>query len=47
MSFGIATTQDAFDHEALDRLLWDFMVSYYEVAQVGNLRSDASLVAQS
>lgn len=36
VSFGIATTQDAFDHEALDRLLWDFMVSYYEVAQVGN-----------
>jgi geranylgeranyl reductase family protein len=39
VSFGIATTQDAFDHEALDRLLWDFMVSYYEVAQVGNLRA--------
>ncbi|HEV8587801.1 MAG TPA: NAD(P)/FAD-dependent oxidoreductase [Pyrinomonadaceae bacterium] len=38
VSFGIATTQDAFDHEALDQLLWDFMVSYYEVAQVGNLR---------
>ena len=35
VSFGIATTQDAFDHEALDRLLWDFMVSYYEVAQLG------------
>jgi len=30
VSFGIATTQDAFDHEALDQLLWDFMVSYYE-----------------
>ena len=30
VSFGIATTQDAFDHEALDRLLWDFMVSYYD-----------------
>jgi flavin-dependent dehydrogenase len=30
VSFGIATTQDAFDHEALDKLLWDFMVSYYE-----------------
>src|SRR5436853_313847 len=38
ISFGIATTQDAFEHEALDKLLWDFMVSYYEVAQVGNLR---------
>ena len=29
ISFGIATTQDAFDHEVLDALLWDFMVSYY------------------
>jgi geranylgeranyl reductase family protein len=38
ISFGIATTQDAFDHESLDALMWDFMVSYYEVAQVGNLR---------
>ena len=37
VSFGIATTQDAFDHEALDRLLWDFMVSYYEVNHDGNL----------
>lgn len=39
VSFGIATTQDAFDHEALDRLLWDFMVSYYDVVQVGNVRA--------
>lgn len=38
VSFGIATTQDAFDHKSLDALLWDFMVSYYEVAQVGELR---------
>jgi geranylgeranyl reductase family protein len=38
ISFGIATTQDAFDHESLDMLMWDFMVAYYEVAQVGNLR---------
>jgi|ERR1051326_482774 flavin-dependent dehydrogenase len=29
VSFGIATTQDAFDHKSLDMLLWDFMVSYY------------------
>jgi geranylgeranyl reductase family protein len=36
VSFGIATTQDEFDHEKLDALLWDFMVSYYEVAQVGS-----------
>lgn len=43
ISFGIATTQDAFDHESLDALLWDFMVSYYEVAQVGNLRPQMRL----
>ena len=43
ISFGIATTQDAFDHEALDKLLWDFMVSYYEVAQVGKLRQPMRL----
>ncbi|HYY58175.1 MAG TPA: NAD(P)/FAD-dependent oxidoreductase [Pyrinomonadaceae bacterium] len=29
ISFGIATAQDAFDHAALDSLLWDFMVDYY------------------
>ncbi|HKR01006.1 MAG TPA: NAD(P)/FAD-dependent oxidoreductase [Pyrinomonadaceae bacterium] len=29
VSFGIATAQDAFDHEALDQLLWKFMVGYY------------------
>lgn len=38
ISFGIATTQDAFDHESLDALMWDFMVAYYEAAQVGSLR---------
>ena len=43
VSFGIATTQDAFDHQALDELLWDFMVSYYEVTQVGNLRAPIRL----
>jgi geranylgeranyl reductase family protein len=31
ISFGIATSQDAFDHQALDRLLWDFMVGYYHM----------------
>jgi geranylgeranyl reductase family protein len=36
VSFGIATTQDAFDHEALDRLLWDFMVSYYDSVRTGS-----------
>jgi geranylgeranyl reductase family protein len=30
ISFGIATTQDAFDHEPLDALLWQFMIGYYE-----------------
>jgi geranylgeranyl reductase family protein len=29
LSFGIATTQDAFDHTALDRMMWDFMIGYY------------------
>jgi len=36
VSFGIATTQDAFDHEALDKLMWDFMLSYYESAGAGS-----------
>lgn len=30
VSFGIATTQDSFDHQELDRLLWEFMTGYYE-----------------
>jgi flavin-dependent dehydrogenase len=29
ISFGIATTQDAFQHQPLDKLLWDFMLGYY------------------
>lgn len=29
ISFGIATSQDAFDHQALDQMLWQFMVGYY------------------
>jgi geranylgeranyl reductase family protein len=29
ISFGIATTQDAFKHQPLDDLLWKFMVAYY------------------
>ena len=35
VSFGIATTQDAFDHQALDQLMWDFMVSYYKSVSTG------------
>jgi geranylgeranyl reductase family protein len=29
ISFGIATTQDAFEHQPLDDLLWLFMLGYY------------------
>lgn len=29
ISFGIATTQDAFAHQPLDDLLWQFMIGYY------------------
>ena len=29
ISFGIATTQDTFEHEPLDHLLWQFMTGYY------------------
>jgi geranylgeranyl reductase family protein len=36
ISFGIATTQDAFDHESLDALLWDFMVAYYDRYRTGS-----------
>ncbi|HVQ37936.1 MAG TPA: NAD(P)/FAD-dependent oxidoreductase [Pyrinomonadaceae bacterium] len=35
ISFGIATTQDAFEHKALDQLLWDFMIGYYEQREAG------------
>src|SRR3989442_11692319 len=35
ISFGIATTQDAFEHKALDRLLWRFMIGYYEQREDG------------
>ncbi len=36
ISFGIATTQDAFEHKALDRLLWQFMIGYYEQREDGS-----------
>jgi geranylgeranyl reductase family protein len=35
ISFGIATTQDAFDHKALDSLLWQFMFGYYRQREDG------------
>ena len=31
ISFGIATSQDAFDHQTLDELLWRFMIGYYRM----------------
>jgi flavin-dependent dehydrogenase len=33
ISFGIATAQDAFDHHALDELLWKFMCGYYRIRE--------------
>ncbi|MDQ1589988.1 MAG: hypothetical protein QOG71_615, partial [Pyrinomonadaceae bacterium] len=33
ISFGIATSQDAFDHRALDALLWEFMIGYYRIRE--------------
>ena len=38
ISFGIATTQDAFEHQPLDDLLWRFMVTYYQQRIDANLR---------
>jgi geranylgeranyl reductase family protein len=35
ISFGIATAQDSFEHKALDRMLWDFMVGYYREREKG------------
>src|SRR5882762_1709073 len=33
ISFGIATSQDAFEHQPLDKLLWDFMIGYYRLGE--------------
>ncbi len=33
VSFGIATSQDAFKHKPLDELLWKFMLGYYRRAE--------------
>jgi geranylgeranyl reductase family protein len=38
VSFGIATTQDAFKHEPLDDLLWQFMIGYYEQCEGGKVK---------
>jgi geranylgeranyl reductase family protein len=37
ISFGIATTQDAFEHQPLDDLLWRFMVGYYHQCAGANV----------
>ena len=36
ISFGIATTQDAFEHAALDGLLWELMFGYYGLREREN-----------
>jgi geranylgeranyl reductase family protein len=33
ISFGIATSQDAFNHRSLDALLWEFMIGYYRIRE--------------
>ncbi len=45
ISFGIATAQDAFDHKALDRMLWDFMVEYYRTRGATVTSKDAQDVS--
>jgi geranylgeranyl reductase family protein len=47
ISFGIATTQDAFDHKALDELLWQFMISYYEQREDGRADRKKNIWANS
>ncbi|MFL6333307.1 MAG: geranylgeranyl reductase family protein [Pyrinomonadaceae bacterium] len=39
ISFGIATAQDAFEHKALDQMLWDFMIGYYREREKGGASS--------
>lgn len=38
ISFGIATTQDAFEHQPLDDLLWRFMVGYYQQCEGASIK---------
>jgi len=38
ISFGIATTQDAFEHQPLDDLLWRFMIGYYQQCEGANVK---------
>lgn len=45
VSFGIATTQDAFDHKALDRMLWDFMLDYFRAREKGKAKGGRDIEA--
>jgi flavin-dependent dehydrogenase len=45
ISFGIATTQEAFDHKALDELMWQFMIGYYQQRETARQRSGPTLTA--
>jgi geranylgeranyl reductase family protein len=38
ISFGIATTQDAFEHQPLDDLLWRFMIGYYRQCEGNDVK---------
>ena len=38
ISFGIATSQDAFEHQPLDDLLWEFMLGYYRMREDGKAK---------
>jgi len=49
ISFGIATTQDTFEIEPLDDLLWRFMIGYYQQCEGVKVRfwGDAKHTAES
>lgn len=38
ISFGIATTHDAFAHQPLDDLLWRFMIAYYQQCEGADVK---------
>jgi flavin-dependent dehydrogenase len=41
--FGIATAQDAFDHKALDRMLWNFMLGYFRKREGGEAARECEM----
>jgi geranylgeranyl reductase family protein len=47
ISFGIATTQETFEHKALDELLWQFMVGYYSQREDRKAQIWASLKTET